>query len=65
MAFVFLFLCFFQGVGEGGMVEVAPVGLPPSEQGNLFWNFFIFSFVCLFLILWRITFYKYFEIHCQ
>ena len=47
MAFVFLFLCIFQGVGEGGMVEVAPVGLPPPEQGNLFLNFlFVRLFVC-------------------
>ena len=34
VGFVCLFLCFFQGAAEGGMVELAAVGLPPPEQGN-------------------------------
>ena len=34
VGFVCLFLCFFQGAAEGGMIELAAVGLPPPEQGN-------------------------------
>ena len=42
------------------MVELAPVGLPPPEQGNLCLDYL---FVHFLLFLWRKIFTKYFEIH--
>ena len=47
VGFVCLFLCFFQGAAEGGMVELAAVGLPPPEQGNSVFFFDYLSSVFL------------------
>ena len=49
VGFVFLFLCFFQGAAEGGMVELAAVGLPPPEQGNSVFFFFFDYLSSVFL----------------
>ena len=50
VGFVCLFLCFFQGAVEGGMVELAAVGLPPPEKGNSVFFLIIYPrFFFLFL----------------
>jgi len=48
VAFVCLLLHLNQGEAECGMIELAVVGLPPPEQGSLFFNHFFLSHVPYF-----------------
>jgi len=48
MAFVCFLLRVFQGEAEVEMIELAAVGLPPPEEGSLFFDYFL---LFLFLVV--------------
>jgi len=51
VAFVCLLLHLNQGEAECGMIELAVVGLPPPEQGSLFFNHLFATSPLFFLVL--------------
>ena len=44
----------YQGEAECGGIELAVVGLPPPEQGSLFFDNFSFFFFCKIIFLFSL-----------